>query len=158
MTIMSLISAIDYKKVVNVRLIYTITTALLVVYPFVSYKPYFYMVNKINIERYLDEEYSSVKYTIKKSRKTAVKHFYDEEGWSSCDQYFDVSLNDGANLTFQSSYCEYSSPYSEFNFEGYRVKDNYFQKYMPYYLKKFNKENNANLIMYNSSEDIDEDD
>ena len=79
MTIMSLISAIDYKKVVNVRLIYTITTALLVVYPFVSYKPYFYMVNKINIERYLDEEYSSVKYTIKKSRKIYIDLLTDNE-------------------------------------------------------------------------------
>ncbi len=66
-----------------------------------------------------------------------------------CDYLFKVKLNDSTDIVFHASYCSFPGtdiPY-------YDATNDYISYYLPYYLNKYNKENNTNIKAYVKDED-----
>ena len=114
-----------------------ICIVMLVFFLLFSKELFIFIHNYSEVKKDLEKGQFANKYKILKVKK---EHVESSKDLFECDYIFDIQLNDGMNIIYQTSYCRVDSFWT-----SYSVIDNYIDRYIPYYLDSYNKTNSTNL-------------
>ena len=122
---------------------------LITVFVFVSYllfllPRYSYLRGRYLVSKHLKNDYKV------SGKVMGVKaKDYDFNDYNSCDYVFNVKLNDGENVVFQSGYCDVGTMWT-----SYDVIDNYSHHYIPHFYDIYKKSHNVNFKLDTRKDDF----
>lgn len=124
---------------------YLLTIFLYVIYVFLLPDVYHYLRGNFLVKEHLKEFDVSGK-VIGVDKKD---YKFGDNGYDSCSYTFNVKLDDGENVVFQSGYCEVGTMWTD-----YATVDNFGHHYIPHLFNKYKKEHSTSLTLDVNEEDF----